>query len=372
MSARMEDRRAADRPATGRRGDRPPSRPYAPAPPRGGMARVARGSVVLAWLLVWAAATAAAATSIVPVDAPDWVAPAGGGVVTVLYVLVLAYRARAGAWLWTVLAAAATAAGLVYDRGWALSSVAVLAAVVSGVAAVLVTRPALTAWRSLVEYALALVVSAAGALAVAAIDAPVRPDRFSLVVVGVALVLAIGLVWQLGVGVHGLRRRGLAVVMGGAAVAIGLLAYTRALEAYGSPLLVERVDETVAWLADTLHGVPQPVEALVGFPALVFGIGARARRGRGWWTCAFGVLGTATVAASLTDPQLDYQLAAVSAAYSAVIGAVLGLLVRLWAERRDRAATRRAEHGQDGGRRALRRRGGGQRVQPEPGRTRPL
>ena len=366
-AGRLAERRAthsATHSATHRGGDRP----YAPAPPRRGMfARLARSTAVLCWLVAWVVATAAAATSVVDVDLPEWVAVAGGGAVTVLHLSALAHRAGARTWLWTVLGGIGTAAALASDRAWAVSSVSVLTAVVSGVAAVLLTRPAMTAWHTLVEYAIALLVASAGALAVAGINAPVRPERYSLVVAGLALLLAIVLIWPLGQDLHGLGRGGLALVLGGAAVAVGLLAYAEVLRTYGSPAIVQRLDETVAWLTENLHGVPRPVEALVGFPALVWGIGTRAWRRQGWWLCVLGVLGTATLAASLASPSRDPELAARSAAYSAVIGAVLGLLVR----RIDMAVTRRRRGG-DSGRRALRRDDETPLVRPEPGRSRPL
>ena len=336
-----------------------------------------RAVVVAIWVLGWLAATAAAATAVVDVDTAvdigadrgvelaDWVPRAGGGVVTVLYAAALAHRVGASTWLWTGLAAVGTAAGLVAEEPWALSTVAVLAAVVSGGTAVLLTRPAHTAWRSLVECLVALVLASAGALAVAGINAPVRPERFTLVVAGLALALAIWLVWRLGPERHGLGRRGLAAVIGGAVAAVGLLAYTQVLRRYGSPEVVERLDDTVTWLTDTLHGVPRPVAALVGFPALVWGCNARGRRPSGWWPCVFGVLGTAVVASSLAPPRLDPELAALSTAYSVGIGAVLGLV--LW--RIDVLLTRPRNPGGAAGRRAVRR---DRPPRPEPGRTRAL
>ena len=110
------------------------------------------------------------------------------------------------------------------------------------------------------------------------------------------------------------------------------------------------------------------MQALIGFPALVWGIGTRSVRRQGWWLCAFGVLGTATLAASLAS-RPDLELAAVSAAYSAGIGAVLGLAARAV----DLATTRRAR---SRGRRAIRthaiRLDEAPLVRPEPSRTRPL
>jgi hypothetical protein len=288
-------------------------------------------------------------------------------VLVVLHVAALAYRAGAVTWLWTGLAAGGTAAGLLSEEPWALSAVAVLAAVVSAVAAVLLTGPAGTGWRSLVECVVALAVASAGALAVAGIDAPLRPDRYTLVVAGAALALAIGLVWQLGPERHGLGRHGLAAVLGGAVVATGVLAYTQVLRTYGSPGVVDQLDEVVVWLTDTLHGVPRPVAALLGFPALVWGVNARGRRPQGWWPCVFGALGTAMVATCLAPRRLDPELAALSAGYSVLIGAVLGLVV--W--RVDVLLTSSRRGRGEPGRRALRSDRPGP-TRSEPARTRPL
>ena len=344
----------------------PPAEPGSSSP-------ALHAAAVTLWLLVEVAATAAAATAVVDVrveaglDVPGWLAAAGGGVVVVLHVAALAYRVGAATWLWTGLAAAGTAAGLLSEEPWALSAVAVLAAVVSAVAAVLLTRPVTSAWRSLVECLVALAVASAGALAVAGIDAPVRPDRYTLVVAGAALALAIYLVWQLGTERHGLGRTGLAAILGCAVVATGVLAYTQVLRTYGSPGLVERLDEVVVWLTDTVHGVPRPVAALLGFPALVWGINARGRRAQGWWLCVFGALGTAMVTSCLAPRRLDPELAALSAAYSVLIGALLGLVV--W--RLDALLTGSRRNRGEPGRRA-RRSDLPVPTRSEPARTRPL
>ena len=242
-----------------------------------------------------------------------------------------------------------------------------MTAAVSGVVAVLLTRPAPTALRSLLEFGWALALASSGALAVAGINAPVRLERYTLVAVCLALALVLAVVWQLGAGLHGLGRRGLALVVGGAVVLAGLLVYSQVLRTYGSPAIVDAVDDTVRWLSDNLGGVPRPVEALVGFPVLVWGIGTRAVRRQGWWMCAFGVLGTAMLAASLAGPRLDPAYAALSALYSAVIGVLLGLVLR----RIDLAVTARRERGAGVGRRVLRT-GEVAVLRPEPGRTRPL
>lgn len=344
------------------------------APPvgrRGLLHRLLRSTAVLGWLLAWLAGTAAAATAIVPVDVPAGLARPlaewGAGVVGVLHAVAVAHRLGGRTRLWGLLAVVAVVGALVSERDWALGGVSALTAIVSGLAAVLVTRPAATAARAVLEFVVALVVAAAGAVAVAGLDAPIDTGRYTLLVVGASLPLAVGLVWQLGAGLHGLGRRSFALIVGAAVLVTALLAYTEVLRLYGSPAIVERVDESVQWMSTTLGGVPRPVEALVGFPALVWGVGTRASRRQGWWLCAFGVLGTAALAASLAPPRLDPEYAALSASYSALIGLVLGLL--LW--RVDRAVTGRREAGGDARRRVLRT-GEVSTIRPEPGRTRPL
>jgi len=357
----------ADTP-TGRRAEQTGPAGFVPAERRPAPSRVAHRTAVLVWLLAWGVATAAAATAVVDVDdVPTWVAGWGGGALAWLYTVALAHRVGARTTLWGAVSLLAIVGALVTERSWALSAVSVLAAVVAGVAAVLLTRPAATALGSLFEFGVALVVSAAGAVSVAGLNASVRTERYPLVVVCLALALAIALVWQLGAGLHGGSRRELAIVVGAALVLAGLLIYSQVLRAYGSEAVLDGVDDTVSWLQDHLHGVPRPAEALIGFPALVWGIGTRGTRRQRWWICAFGVLGTATLASSLAGQRLDPEYAALSAAYSALIGAVLGLLVR----RIDLVVTGRRERDRAAGRRVLRT----DEVvvlRPEPGRTQPL
>jgi len=195
---------------------------------------------------------------------------------------------------------------------------------------------------------------------VAGYDAPVASGRYNLVVLGLSLMTAIGLVWQLGAGLHGLGRRGLVLILAGAILVSGVLVYTRILGEYGSASLLDSVQSFTAAVRDRIGGVPRPVEVLIGFPALIWGVGTRASRRQGWWMCAFGVLGTATVTTSLAAPLVDPEYALWSTVYSAVLGGVLGLLLR----RADVVFTSR-------GRRANREPVDAF-VRPEPARTRSL
>jgi hypothetical protein len=108
-----------------------------------------------------------------------------------------------------------------------------------------------------------------------------------------------------------------------------------------------------------LGAVPRPIEALVGFPALVWGVAIRSRRRQGWWMCAFGSLGAAGVATSLIQPDTPLADSIAATGYDVLIGGVLGLVLVLL----DRLLT-------GGGRRAAAAKEATER--PEPARLAPL
>lgn len=322
---------------------------------------VFRAGAVLLWLVAWAVATAAAAMSVVAVPGvPEGVDRAGAALLTVVLALGLTHRCGGRVWLWGLLAAAFAAAGWRLDTDWTRSAASVLVAILAAVLAVMATRPAPGVLRILGEYAVALLIAASGAVAVAAYDARILSDRYNILVLGLALLAAIGLVWQLGAGLHGLGRRGLALMLGGALLVTGVLVYSRLLREYGSAQLVDSIESAAVSVRERIGGVPRPVEVLIGFPALIWGVGTRASRRQGWWMCAFGALGTATVATSLAAPGVDPEYALWSTVYSVLLGGVLGLLLR----RVDSAFT--------GSGRRSRRESPDAFVRPEPGRTEPL
>lgn len=293
---------------------------------------------------------------------PAWVAEAGAALLTFVLAVGLTYRCGGRLRLWAPIALVFAAAGWWLDTDWTRSAASVLVAILAAVLAVMATRPARGALGVLVEYALALVIAASGAVAVAGYDAHIVSDRYNILVLGLALLAAIGLVWQLGAGLHGLGRRGLALVLGGAVLVTGVLVYSRFLREYGSASLVESIQSAALTLRENIGGVPRPVEVLIGFPALIWGVGTRASRRQGWWMCAFGALGTATVATSLAAPGVDLGYALWSTLYSVLLGGILGLLLR----RADVMFT-----GRGGGRRS-RREAPDAFVRPEPARTEPL
>jgi hypothetical protein len=318
---------------------------------------------VALWFAAWLAATGAAATSVIgPISPPEWLAEIGGAALMVLFAMGLTRRCGGRVWLWALLTAGFAAAMLVAQNRTLFSSAAVLVAILGAILAVMATRPAETFGQVLREYAVALLISISAALAVAGLNAPIASDRFNLVVLGVSLLVAIGLVWQLGAGLHGMGRRGFVLIVGGAVLIAGLLVYSRFLREYGSESLVNSINDTVAWMYDRLGGVPRPVEVLIGFPALIWGVGTRAQRRQGWWMCAFAVLGTATVATSLAAPTVQPEYAGKSLLYSVLLGLFFGLLV----SRIDFLFTG------GGGQRARRGDLVEEERRPEPGRTEPL
>jgi hypothetical protein len=70
--------------------------------------------------------------------------------------------------------------------------------------------------------------------------------------------------------------------------------------------------------------VPRPIEVLLGFPALAWGVSTRARRRQGWWVCAFGAPGLSVVAVSLLDPDMALLEAGLSVLYSLGLGLLVG------------------------------------------------
>jgi hypothetical protein len=323
---------------------------------------------VVGWLLGWLAGTAAALGDVVDVPRlPAWAPRYGAGLVAVLLAVALARRSGGRVWFWTLLATAFVGVVLAADRPWLYSSAAVFVAVVGGVASVLLTRPAPTYVRILYEYAIALVLATSAGLAVAALDAPVNSDRYNVLVLALTLAAAMALVWRLGAGFHGLGRRGVLMMVAGAVLVTAVLVYSRILREYGSTTVTTAVEDVITWTRDLLNGVPRPIEVLVGFPALLWGVHTRAHRRQGWWICAFATFGTATIATTLASPLVDPAYAGRSLLYSIGLGLLIGLVVvrvdTIVTARRAAAAA---------GRRARRDEPEPEPLRPEPGRAHPL
>ncbi|MCW2756699.1 MAG: hypothetical protein JWO46_445, partial [Nocardioidaceae bacterium] len=252
-------------------------------------------------------------------------------------------------------------AAVVSDSAVLLAGVALATTVLSGLFAVMVTRPASGVLATVREVAIAVGTAAIGALAVSAYEPGVDPARFRWVALVAALLAVLVLVDGLGAGLHGLGRRGLFLMIGGAVFLLAAVAYGEALTRWGSPSIVHFIADTRTMLVDHVGAVPHPVPALLGVPALAWGVFMRARRRQGWWACAFGVAATTATAAALVDPTVTLHRAGLGEALSLLVGLLLGYAVI----RLDLFVTgprgRRAR--QDEEAHALR---------PEPGRTRAL
>jgi hypothetical protein len=196
--------------------------------------------------------------------------------------------------------------------------------------AVLATRPAATLLAALGEVVMALLVATLGALAVASFSVRLEVERFGYLVIGIAFVATVALVYRLAGGLHSLGRRGLVLAAGATVLLLVVLVYTAALTRYGSPELVLQVRSAQEWVREQLGGVPHPVEALIGIPALVWGVSMRSRRRQGWWVCAFGATATAAVTHRVLLTDVFTLEAVLSAAYTLLLGLLLGyVLIRL-------------------------------------------
>jgi hypothetical protein len=213
-----------------------------------------------------------------------------------------------------------------FPETWALAGGAVTAGTVFGLLAMVYTRPA--GGVGLVrELLVSASIGVLGALVVAGYHVELRPYRFRMMVLGLVLICAFLLAWRLGHGARSLGRRGGAIIVVGVVVLAGSLAYVQAVRSWGSPSLVHNLDDFKASISDLLGAAPRPVEALIGFPALVWGVAARRRRRQGWWMCAFGALGAAGITSSLIHPDVGFWSAMASTGYDVVIGLALGALV---------------------------------------------
>ncbi|MFL6062515.1 MAG: hypothetical protein ACJ72E_14880 [Marmoricola sp.] len=202
--------------------------------------------------------------------------------------------------------------------------------VVAATLAVMLTTPAATYGRAIREALIATAVGAIGALGVVGFagDHPdVDVSRFQYVVLGLALAGAFSLVYRLGAGLHGLGRRGYVIAGGAVLMLVIALAYSEAISQYGSRDIISAGDDLRSSVRSHLGAVPHPIVALLGYPALLWGVFMRARRRQGWWVSAFGVAATAPTATRLVAADHGFTSVALGALYSFAIGIAVGYLV---------------------------------------------
>lgn len=282
--------------------------------------------VVALWLASVITAAGVRAGAVDGIDVPALASRIAAAVATWLAATVLVRRCGGRYVLAGLFAAGVLAVAVAVPERWALAGAAVAAAVVHGLLGMVLTRPA-AGLRALREVLVSAVVGAGGALAVIGYDVDLRPYRFRILVLAIVLAGGFALAWRLGHGVRSIGRRGVVVIAGGAALLVLSVAYTQAIRAWASPEVKAGVDEAQRWMLQRLGAVPRPIEALVGFPALMWGVAIRNRRRQGWWMCAFGGLGASGIATSLVFRSVPLAESVLASGYDVALGAVLGLVV---------------------------------------------
>lgn len=262
---------------------------------------------------------------------PRWVAEVGGGCVGLALTWALAARTGGPKLLVSGLAGAVALLAIASDLDPLRTGASIATAAIASILGVVLTRPATTVFGALRETSLALVVPVIGGFAALAF-AP-RYESFARYKWSVGAIATVGLFWlvfRLGSGLHGLGRRGVVIVIGGAVALALVLAYAEFLRTYGSHDVVNWLQARTQWMRAHLGAYPRPMMALIGIPALMLGVHMRSRRGQGWWVSAYGVAATATIAATVNNPDVGLRESGLELVYSLVVGVLLGaLLIRV-------------------------------------------
>lgn len=258
---------------------------------------------------------------------PGWLGGLGSAAVVTALSWALGVRCGGRAVVSALLTAVLSAVVLVVDVPVLRTGAAVLTVVVAGVLGVMATVPAVRLRESVREVLVAVAIAVVGAFAALGFEPVVTVTRFEYVSIVLSFVLVLALVHRLGAGFHGLGRRGIVIVVVGAAVLLATMAYAELLGRYGVASITDPLSELVQSSRSTLGAFPRPLMVLLGVPALVWGCHLRARRRQGWWVCAFGVAATAPVAQALVHPGGSYLEAGLEVLYGVVLGLLLGVVV---------------------------------------------
>ncbi len=215
---------------------------------------------------------------------------------------------------------------VIEPRGWVLSAGAVIAATSYGLLGMVMTRP-MAGWRTVREAVITAVIGGAGAVVVTGYDVSLRAYRFRIMVLALTLIAALALARRLGLGFRSLGRRGLVLIVAAVVLLVMAFGYVQAVRHWGSSGVVGSVGDVHSRIRDWLGASPRTIEALVGFPATIWGVAVRKRRRQGWWMSAFGSLAAAGIATSLVSPSVSFAEAAEATAYNLLIGCVLGLVI---------------------------------------------
>lgn len=288
---------------------------------------------VRAWAALWLLLTSLGAAALVAGIVgwgPSLLPSVGAVVVASTYVWALAARAGGRPAVFGLLTLAVGAAVIASDHEVLRNGAAAMTCAVSAILAVVGTVPAVRSRVAVREVVIAVVVAALGGLAAAGLEPTVDFERFEYLTLGMALVGGLVVVYRLGAGLHGLGRRGLFIVVFGSLVLGLTLAYGELLSRYGTPALVGNVESWTRWLRQQVGAAPRPIVALLGVPALMWGVHMRARRRQGWWVCVFGVVATAPVAQALLQPSAPWREWGLALGYGVLVGLVLGyVMIRL-------------------------------------------
>jgi len=306
-----------------------PAREAPPARPAGQASlsrRLGRITSLTLWLLVTLTGVAALVVSLADLG-PTWLPSAGAVTIGTSYTWALCARTGGRPFVYGLVALAFGAAAVGLDRDILRSGAAAGTAIVSGVLAVLSTVPAAKFSSVVREVLIAVAIACGGALAVVGFELKVSLERFEYTSLTLGVVLALAVVYRLGAGWHGLGRRGLVIVVLGS-VLLGLtLVYAETLRHYGSPGLVDAIDDASLWTRTNLGGTPRPLQFVLGIPALAWGVHMRARRRQGWWVCAFGTVATVSIADTLVRPRETLLAAGLGEAYTLAAGLLIGYIV---------------------------------------------
>ncbi|MCY7395467.1 MAG: hypothetical protein LH468_04800 [Nocardioides sp.] len=275
------------------------------------------------WLAAVAAGLACLVLTVLAIG-PSYLDDVGAVVVLSAYSWALAARIGGRPVVFGAVALLAAVGVVLSEQPYLRTGAAVMMCGVAATLAVVATVPQTRFRKVAQECVLAVVISSVGALATLGFAPTISLVRFEYGTLALALLAAFAVVYRLGAGLHGLGRRGVVVVLIGAAVLVVTLLYAELLRRYGPPGLVDGLLDVVRWSRENLGAFPRPVEAVLGIPALAWGVHLRARRRQGWWVCAFGAAGTVAVANSLLNPAITIRECGLSVLYGLVVGLVVG------------------------------------------------
>ncbi len=284
----------------------------------------------------WVALAAAGLGAVVSATAlPDdtgwWTLPAtttriSSAVATVAALALVTWRTGGRPLLSAGTAGIVLALVVEFPEPWSLAGASVAAACTFGLLGTVVTRPA-SGVRAVGELIVSSVVGLAGAAVLSGFVVDVRPYRERVIVMTLVLVVGLALAWRLGDGFGALGRQGAVLTVIALLALVTAVAYAAAVRTWGSSGFLTSVVDAQNQMRHYLGAVPRLAEALVGFPALMWGVTLRRRHQHGWWLCAFGALAPAGLATGFTSPDTSTPDAFIATGDGLVIGVILGAVL---------------------------------------------